>query len=549
MKTCALLTLVLFGNTHGELVGRWLFNEGSGTVYADSSSNGNDARIAGAQVWSTDTPNTGFSNPASLTLNGTTDFVNTSFQGIGGNAPRTVAFWIKISGAPTNHGIVAWGNSVENGAKWHIRLNSAANNGPLGAIRTETQGDFTIGTTALNDGQWHHVASVYPDGAGELGTVIHYIDGQAETAGGNGASIQAVNTSTVSAPVTVGRRNQGGVLGYFPGQIDDVRIYDRALTPQEVTDLSGASPTTAGLMMYLPMDEGSGSVINDVGTGDNDGSIAAPNPPVWSNDAPPSLSSSLLFSGNSDFLYTDYEGIGGSASRSVTFWFKTTLVSDNGILGWGNAGGAGLKWHARLNTSSLDGPVGALRVEIQDGRIVATTPVNDGQWHHGAIIFEEDGDPDITDVVFYLDGQLDPSTTFTSVPINTVNTGGPFAVTLGGRLQGAVGRGFTGNLADLRIFDSGLSQAEVMEIMTGGNPGESGPEITFINFTPGSPGSLTLTWNSRNGVTYRVESSSDLYSPWQEEADALESQGATTTRTIDIFPGNDRKLFFRVSEE
>lgn len=549
MKLTIIFTFALLGNAHSDLVGQWLFDEGSGTVYADSSVNGNDGRIAGSAVWSTDTPTTGFANPASLSLNGTTDFVNTSYQGIGGNAARTVAFWIKVSGPVTNHGIVAWGNSIENGAKWHIRLNSAAGNGPLGAIRTETQGDFTIGTTNLSDGQWHHVASVFPGGTGEVGTVLHYVDGVLEGAGGNGASIQEVNTNTAVDLVTVGRRNQGGVLGYFPGQVDDVRIYDRALTAPEVVDLSGATPTTTGLVMHLPMDEGSGSVVEDLGSGGNDGSVAAPNPPEWSTDAPPPLSNSLLFSGNNDLLYTDYEGIGGTASRSVTFWFKTTLTGDNGILGWGDANGAGLKWHTRLNTSAVDGPVGALRVEIQDGRLVATTPVNDGQWHHAAIVFEEDADPDITDVVFYLDGVVDPTTTFTPVPINTVNSGGPFAVTLGGRLQGAVSRGFPGNLADLRIYDSGLTQEEVMAIMNGGGGGSAIPVITSIDFVPGSPGSLTLTWQSRNGATYKIESNTDLQSVWQEQADALDSQGDTTTRTIDIFPGDTSKLFFRVVEE
>lgn len=548
MKHPALLSLALLSNAQSELVGQWLFNEGSGSIYADSSGNGNDARLAESQIWSTDTPDTDFANPASLSLNGSTDFVNTSYAGIGGNASRTVAFWIKVS-TLNSHGIVAWGLSTASGAKWHLRLNDVATNGPLGAIRTETQGDFTIGSTPLNDGQWHHVASVYPDGGGELGTVLHYVDGILESAGGNGGSTQAVNTSTTADPVTVGRRNQNGVLGYFPGLVDDVRIYNRALTAQEVADLSGPTPTTTGLVMHLPMDEGSGSLVEDFGSGNHDGSISAPTPPIWSDDAPPSLASSLLFSNNNDLLFTDYEGIGGTASRSLTFWFKTTLTSDNGIIGWGDAGGSGLKWHARINTAPVDGPLGALRLEIQDGRIIATTPVNDGEWHHAAIVFEEDADPDLSDLVFYLDGQLDPVASLVPVPINTINTGGPFAVTLGGRLQGTLPRGFSGNLADLRIYDTGLSQAEVMDIMAGGGSGGGGPVITSLDFVPGSPGSLTLTWQSRPGTSYRVESSPDLQSIWQEEADALLADGTSTTRTIEIIDGDKPKLFFRVSEE
>lgn len=550
MKNCFIVHLLIIGSAGAELVGHWLFDEGQGTVFADSSANTNDAIISTSPIWSTEVPTTGFANSASLNLDGASQYLETAYPGIAGNAARTVSFWIRTNTAG-NHGIVAWGNSVINGAKWHIRLNDNGANGPVGAVRTETQGDFTIGSTAINDGNWHHVASVYPEGGGELGTVIHYIDGEAEAPGGNGGSTQPVNTSITADPVTIGRRTQGATMGYFPGQVDDVRIYDRALSAAEVAQLTAATPTTDGLVMHFPLNEGNGNLAEDLGSGDNDGTLIdpAPTPPTWSDDAPPNLSNSLLFANNNDILYTDFEGVGGTASRSVTFWFKTSLTTDNGIIGWGSSAGDGLKWHARLNTSAADGPVGALRLEIQNGRTVATTAANDGLWHHGAIVFEEDADPDMSDVVFYLDGQLDAVNLFTSVPINTTNTGGPFAVTLGGRVQGAAIRGFNGNLADLRIYDSGLTQAEVMDIMAGGMTGGGDPAITSIDFTPGDPGSAIITWQSRPGRSYRIESSNTLEGTWKEEEDFWESQGATTSYTINGIPADTRKLFFRVAEE
>ena len=225
------------------------------------------------------------------------------------------------------------------------------------------------------------------------------------------------------------------------------------------------------------------------------------------------------------------------------------MAGDNGILGWGNSNQDGLKWQARLNTSSVDGPIGALRLEIQSGRTVATTPVNDDLWHHGAIIFEEDADPDISDVVFYLDGQLDAVSLFTPVPINTTNTGGPFAVTLGGRVQGTAIRGFDGNLADLRIYDSSLSQEEVKSIMTGGMTSSRNLAITSIEYRSGNPRSAMITWQSRPGRAYRIESSPNLMGPWKEEADFLESQGNTTRYVVTSIPANTPKLFFRVAEE
>lgn len=550
MRKLLAVNLFFIGNVSADLVGHWLFDEGNGTIYADSSKNKNDASVTTSTAWSTEIPATSFANSTSLDLDGTTQYLDTTYVGIAGSAPRTVSFWMKTTMTGAN-GIIAWGNSTSNGAKWHIRLNDNATNGPVGAIRTETQGDYTIGSTSINDGNWHHVTSVYPQGAGEVGTVIHYIDGVAEAPGGNGGSTQAVNTSIVADPVTIGRRKQGTALNYFSGKLDDVRIYDRALSATEVTQLSSTSPSADGLVMYFPLDEGSGTFAEDLGSGDHDGTLITPSPvpPTWSDDAPDHLSHSLLFANNNDLLYTPYEGIGGTASRSLTFWFKTSLAGDNGILGWGNSNQDGLKWQARLNTSAIDGPIGALRLEIQSGRTVATTPVNDGLWHHGAIIFDEDADPNISDVVFYLDGQLDAVSLSTPVLINTTNTGGPFAVTLGGRVQGPAIRGFEGNLADLRIYDSSLSQEEVKSIMTGGMTSSRNLAVTSIEYMPRNPARAIITWRSRPGRAYRVESSSNLVGPWKEEADFLESQGNTTRYVVTSIPANTPKLFFRVAEE
>ena len=529
-----------------QLVGHWRFDEGAGTTYADSSPNNNDAYLDEFSGWRSDVPPGAANNPASIFFNGTNTYIDTGYQGIAGASPRTVAFWVKATGT-SNHGIVAWGNSTINGAKWHLRINNSAANGPAGAFRVETQGDYTIGSTQVNDGQWHHLAAVYP-GGGELGTTELYVDGVLESNITNNPSTQAVDTSITVNPVTIGRRTQANTLGYYPGSLDDVRIYDRALSPDEVVGLMGMAPTADGLVMHLPLDEGSGLFTDDVGSGDNDGTIfpQATSAPLWSQDTPPHLSNSLEFDGGT-VLLTDYPGVQGSASRSVTFWFKTSTITDNGILAWGDSGASGRKWHARLNTAAADGPVGALRVEIQDGRAVATTPVNDGQWHHAAIVFEEDADPDITDVVFFLDGEPDPTAQFTSVPIDTDSSADArLNVTLGGRFQGAALRGHTGNLADLRIYASGLTQAEVQAIMS--DSGEAEFRIIAIDYDPAG-GEARLEWTSRPGEEFSVESSTDLQNqPWFEIIDSLpaSSDSDTTTYTVTGIPGGTGRLFFRV---
>ena len=533
---------------HSQLVGQWLFDEGGGSVYADSSPNGNDAFPERFNGWRTDVPASGFDNLASLEFNGTNSYAGTSYAGIGGDAARTVAFWVKTT-ATNDHGIVAWGDSSINGAKWHMRINNNAANGTVGALRAETQGDFTIGSTIVADGQWHHLAAVYP-GGGELGTTTLYVDGVAETVVSNNASTQAVDTILGIDPVTVGRRNQAGVLRSFGGGVDDVRIYDRALSEQEVGGLSGATPATDGLVMHFPFDEGSGLMTADLGSGGNDGTLfpQQASAPLWSNDAPPPLSNSLLFDGN-NLLFTDYPGVQGSASRSVTLWFKTTNTADNGFIGSGRSEPGRTQVASAPQLLGGRQPLGALRAEIQSGRIVATTPVADGNWHHAAFVFEADADPEISDLVFYLDGQVDPASQSVLIPINTDSSASPaHNVTLGGRYQGNTLRGHVGNLADVRIYESGLSQSEVQAIMdgAGSTPGEF--KITSIESNP-AESSVTITWTSRPGESYFLYSSRDLTSEWREEVDDIPAAAgqATTSFTLPNIPPEAGRLFFRIT--
>ena len=63
---------------------------------------------------------------------------------------------------------------------------------------------------------------------------------------------------------------------------------------------------------------------------------------------------------------------------------------------------------------------------------------------------------------------------------------------------------------------------------------------------PPTPSSLTLTWNSRNGVTYDVEISNDLsdWTPLDQEITASDSE---TTQNFGVLPGQ-KKSFFRIIE-
>ncbi len=164
------------------------------------------------------------------------EFTGSEFVAVGsgyvppaGVSARTTAAWIRT----TNFGaIIAWGpNSTSR--KWHMRLESAAQN--TGALRVEIGGGSVRGTKDLRDGQWHHVAGVLPAFAAPNATnVLLYVDGAAEAL--TSAIASPINTDVATATIAVDSQNR-----YFTGVIDEVRIYNRALSAAEVMDLYAAT--------------------------------------------------------------------------------------------------------------------------------------------------------------------------------------------------------------------------------------------------------------------------------------------------------------------
>lgn len=87
----------------------------------------------------------------------------------------------------------------------------------------------------LDQGQWHHLMVTY-DGTSKAEGVKFYVDGEQQPVDITHDSLNG--TIRTDKPLHIGRRS---VSAFFHGAIDDVRIYDRALAPNEVTMLVSAS--------------------------------------------------------------------------------------------------------------------------------------------------------------------------------------------------------------------------------------------------------------------------------------------------------------------
>lgn len=199
------------------LVAHWGFNEGAGTIAGDQSGHGNNGTISGA-AWVNSLPLLG----QALQFDGLDDFVeipDMPILDIGGEG-ITITAWIRKTYS-TNQGWIVGKGATPDDVVWHIS-EVASSIGAWYLIRTTSE-PATERTVVSALYGWMHIALVY-DGA----FMRLYKDGVVKD------SVSKTGTLAQNdSPVFIGR--DGRVVGgHYTGIIDDVKLYDFALTPEEI---------------------------------------------------------------------------------------------------------------------------------------------------------------------------------------------------------------------------------------------------------------------------------------------------------------------------
>jgi len=212
------------------LVGHWSFDESSGTTAADSSGNNNNGTVVGDAQWSAGKVGN------ALVFDGVDDMVVVN---------QNAGLPIYNNGTDNAYSIAMW---VKGGPQNDMRIfseGSTTSGTPLLNLGTQDSGQFatyirpetgTVSNHPLSqaepfDDTWHHIAWVDDNGTATL-----YIDGLAD--GGNfnyTRGTMALDTTSI-----------GGILRaepsyFFTGQIDEVRVYNRALSAGEALWLGGVT--------------------------------------------------------------------------------------------------------------------------------------------------------------------------------------------------------------------------------------------------------------------------------------------------------------------
>jgi hypothetical protein len=207
------------------LVGRWKLDEGSGTAAADSAGGDNNGTITGATWVMPGHPGARYPNTAALRFDGNDHVQIAPANMPANNRPQTVALWINYSAVPpaANGQIaVVINDGMSGGARLKVGFKSAQ----LAAFKGGS--DPTLVSAAPPAAGWHHLAYTYDGTTHRL-----YVDGaQRDT------STVAPNTGA-AANVRMGSNFDGSEP--FTGVLDEVRIYNRALTAAEVASLQAGN--------------------------------------------------------------------------------------------------------------------------------------------------------------------------------------------------------------------------------------------------------------------------------------------------------------------
>jgi parallel beta-helix repeat protein len=214
-------SLVQDSTTDG-LIAHWKFDEGTGTTAYDSAGT-NHGTIYGA-TWTTGVLN------GALDFDGSDDDVTVpSDDSLEISGDLTIALWMNASTDITPPiGYISLLNKHQGGSTGLGYVLQFDHSGTLRfVIGTGTQSYVGLGETNTWTGNtWYHVVVTYNPEAG-LDNVKFFVDGQID-----GSADVSVLIGTHAGPLYIA--SEIGTRQFFPGVIDDVRLYGRALSAAEV---------------------------------------------------------------------------------------------------------------------------------------------------------------------------------------------------------------------------------------------------------------------------------------------------------------------------
>ena len=386
------------GSIYGDTVLLMHFDEGSGLGAYDETSYGNDGGRNGA-TWKMG----GCQSGTCLEFDGDGDYVDC---GTGSSLDITVNFtisaWVYLNRIDATGGYVV---AKRDGSNGQYGMFVAGSDGDFDFIRDTTviDSDYDVPTTT-----WKHLLFVV-----NSTSVSFYVDGSYYSTKPLGGTIP----SEPSVPVLIGTRLQGGAAsGHdWNGSIDEVAIYSRALTGDEINAMY-----EAGRAKFIERGK-----LGRFGYG-------------------------MEFDGDGDYVeLTSYTNINNNITLSA--WIKyTSCTGTDGICYIVGDGQYEFSGAFKLGIRGA----GTLAFVLNGPRRVTSlsSVYNDDKWHHVIGVYNG------TNQILYIDGNFDNETSATGLIADSSDW------SIGG--FDGIYRPFNGTIDEVVILDRALTQEEIQAQLT-----------------------------------------------------------------------------------
>lgn len=426
------------------LVGEWKFDEGTSTAAHNSVVNGSRASLVNGATWVTG------KHGKAVQLDGNTQYVTIPYTPALSPSSVTTSFWFTLTSAidcdaGNNYRILF--NRMNGVTGWRVVLEqdkSTQFDVAISGVQSRS-GGVNVG---MQVGVPIYLTFTYDAATGDQKV---WANGVLKSTKSNTPAPLNPNSN----PLTFGAGGSTGTCpatgnGYVPGIYDDVRVYNRALSSDEIYALykertvavnsSQNSKLTNGLVGLWSFDGADiqGSTAYDRSGSGNNGTIATTTKTIGK------LGQALSFDGSSSNVNLNNPASLQLSRGTVSAWIKTSNagISYRGIVGKDRAYGMYLLGNV-------------FGVYDNGTALFRSTGVNlaDNKWHHVSFSF----DSGVTNgTLLYIDGVLSLTTTLTNS-----NQTGTARIGMG---QGAASQIFSGSIDEARIYNRILSAAEIKQL-------------------------------------------------------------------------------------
>ncbi|MDO8524420.1 MAG: LamG domain-containing protein [bacterium] len=357
------------------LVGYWDMSQMGGQTASDKSGNGNNGTLGASASKGTDDPtwaqgiqpfSGGRPGGGGLSFDGVNDYVDAGNNiDVSSTNAITISAWVYPK-ANTVAGTIITQRDTNIFGQFILRQSSAGN-GKIEIFIIDTSSRQTITNLAPTLNQWTLITAVW-DKTQNSGKPKIYFNSVEQT-----YSIQTAATGVLSTKRTtiMGIRSSTEVTNLFNGLIDDVRIYNRALSAAEISyQYNQAKP-----IAQWKFDEGSGNYAYDSSANANTGSLnlgGSATSSAWVSGA---YGGAMSFDGTDDYVAVSNSI--SMATGTLSFWAKPNTTTQKLVE---------LSASDYVSLASGVVTVAGFGTEIVyvDGKQTTTFP--DTNWHHIEIV-------------------------------------------------------------------------------------------------------------------------------------------------------------------